>query len=53
MIKQDTEKAKTQYENLLTEVSQAKRGLESALSQWGDFDRYGFGGSSEKNVSPH
>ena len=39
MIKQDTEKAKTQYENLLTEVSQAKRGLESALSQWGDFDR--------------
>lgn len=39
IIKQETERAKTQYENLLTDVSQAKRGLESALSQWGDFDR--------------
>lgn len=38
-IKNETETAKQDYENLLTDVGQAKRGLESALSQWGDFDR--------------
>lgn len=38
-IKQETENAKLDYENLLTDVSQAKRSLESALTQWGDFDR--------------
>lgn len=39
MIRQETDKAKSEYENLLTDVSQGKRNLESALSQWGDFDR--------------
>ncbi|KAL3874932.1 hypothetical protein ACJMK2_037884 [Sinanodonta woodiana] len=38
-IRQDTETAKVEYENLLTDISQAKRGLETALSHWGDFDR--------------
>ena len=38
-IKQECDNAKSQYENLLTDMSQAKRGLESALNQWGDFDR--------------
>jgi nesprin-1 len=40
MIRQETETAKSEYENLLTDVSQGKRNLESALSQWGDFDRF-------------
>ncbi|KAJ8309206.1 hypothetical protein KUTeg_014080 [Tegillarca granosa] len=39
VIRQETENAKADYENMLTNVSQAKRGLESALSQWSDFDR--------------
>lgn len=39
VIRQECENAKGEYENLLTDMSQAKRGLESALSQWGDFDR--------------
>jgi len=38
-IRHDCENAKSEYENLLTDMSQAKRGLESALTQWGDFDR--------------
>ncbi|KAK3090120.1 hypothetical protein FSP39_009339 [Pinctada imbricata] len=38
-IRQETEHAKQEYENLLTDVSQGKRSLEMALSQWGDFDR--------------
>lgn len=39
VIRHQCETAKAEYENLLTDTSQAKRGLESALSQWGDFDR--------------
>lgn len=39
VIRHECETAKAEYENLLTDMSQAKRGLESALSQWGDFDR--------------
>lgn len=39
LIKQETEAAKQEYEDLLTDVSQTKRNLESALSQWGEFDR--------------
>lgn len=39
MVRQETETAKAEYENLLTDVSQGKRNLESTLSQWGDFDR--------------
>ena len=38
-IRQECEVAKVEYENLITDMSQAKRGLESALTQWGDFDR--------------
>lgn len=38
-IRHECENAKAEYENLLTDMSQAKRGLESALNQWGDFDR--------------
>jgi hypothetical protein len=39
IIRQEADGAKTEYENLLTEMSQAKRSLESALTSWGDFDR--------------
>ena len=38
-IRQECEAAKVAYENLITDMSQAKRGLETALSTWGDFDR--------------
>ncbi|ESO86156.1 hypothetical protein LOTGIDRAFT_167389 [Lottia gigantea] len=38
-IRQESEKAKVEYENLLTEMSQAKRNLENALTHWGDYDR--------------
>ena len=38
-IRHETENAKQEYENLLTDVSQGKRSLEMALSQWSDFDR--------------
>jgi len=39
VVRHQCETAKAEYENMLTDMSQAKRGLESALSQWGDFDR--------------
>lgn len=39
VIRHECETAKSEYENLLTDTSQAKRGLEAALTQWGDFDR--------------
>ncbi|XP_076463745.1 nesprin-1-like isoform X2 [Babylonia areolata] len=39
VIRQETESAKTDYENILTELSQVKRNLEAALSHWDDYDR--------------
>ncbi|KAK6181528.1 hypothetical protein SNE40_009363 [Patella caerulea] len=38
-IRQESENAKSEYENLLTDMSQAKRNLENALTYWGDYDR--------------
>ncbi|KAK7104412.1 hypothetical protein V1264_019133 [Littorina saxatilis] len=38
-LRQETETAKADYENILTELSQVKRNLEAALSHWDDFDR--------------
>nr|KAG5692778.1 hypothetical protein BaRGS_009394 [Batillaria attramentaria] len=39
VIRQETETAKSDYENILTQLSQVKRNLETALSHWDDFDR--------------
>ncbi|XP_025103982.1 nesprin-1-like isoform X4 [Pomacea canaliculata] len=39
VIRQQTETAKSDYESILTELSQVKRSLETAMSHWDDFDR--------------
>ncbi|XP_076442566.1 muscle-specific protein 300 kDa-like isoform X3 [Babylonia areolata] len=38
-IRQETETAKSDYEDILTQLSQVKRNLETALTHWDDFDR--------------
>ncbi|KAL8590280.1 hypothetical protein ACOMHN_006396 [Nucella lapillus] len=38
VIRQETDAAKTDYEDILTELSQVKRNLEAALSHWDDYD---------------
>lgn len=38
-IRTETDTAKKEYENLLTNLSQTKRSLENAASHWADFSR--------------
>ncbi|XP_041353316.1 nesprin-1-like isoform X4 [Gigantopelta aegis] len=39
IIRQETDTAKSEYEDILTKMSQARRNLENALTHWSEFDR--------------